>query len=243
MTNILIIVLLIIIEALVIALSIIIYKYYQQINNSDNNNLSETADDDKVQKGFLDYVQDQIVLMVTEGSDEYVENIDNKNDIDTLPFGLRKGLLQLEINKYNSNPEIYSYNEHKDEITNLLNEYKIIPALNAMYKQEEYVHDDYKEIIERQEKTIEFLKQYANDILANTLNKNEQILTQVEENNHKDAIKDFNRRLKIKTENMINEITSIETNNNELHQCIGVLEEENQFLRQQIESLLIINEA
>ena len=106
-----------------------------------------------------------------------------------------------------------------------------------------YVDDVSKGIIERQNKTIEFLKKYANEILVKILNKNDQLIQDTDDEDFANQLTELNKEFKEQTDRMLGEIKNVETNNAEMSQCLGVLEEENLFLRKQIENLLKLEDS
>jgi len=225
---------LIVSEILLILTAFAVYKVISKYRYAPVRGVSPTPDSvdcDGADKYFLDEMGR--VSSELKSRDDAAPN--DYEDINNLALSLRFSWLKLECDNLTKQKEI---NEIESDLIHIIDSYRIFAALKLLNDNEGYVEEEYKEIIAKQNKTIDFLKKYANEILAKILKKNEELIQDTDNEDYANKLTELNDEFKKQTEDLVVEIKNIESNNNEMNQCIGVLQEENDFLRKQVEQLL-----
>jgi len=194
---------------------------------------NELSSDDTVQ-----YIQTEINRVTSELNKRNSTAITDYDNIDYLALNMRLLFLGVENNNISNFDKKQDLADMEAMISSLFEKYKIITALKLLHENGEYVEDKYREIIDKQNKTIDFLKKYANEILAKILKKNEELINNADNEEYALQLTEINNEFKQQTSKLVDEIQYLETNNNDMNKCIGVLEDENKFLRNQIEQLL-----
>jgi hypothetical protein len=132
------------------------------------------------------------------------------------------------------------------DVTNILKRMNIIHALEMSKRKPGDRHEDEetKKLIEQQTQTIAFLKKYTRDILDKILKQNAEFLSSQQGPEDVARLSTAHNELIENSESLMRKIDHLEGQNKELTMCVAVLEEENQFLREQIATLLkLSNEA
>jgi len=228
-----------------LSLVLTIYIIYMVKNSSNKSNVAGSKEgfSQLSGAGITDYFTEEIDRTLNEISSRDENALNNPENLEFLPLNLRLSILELEQVSASKYPDKYDIKNIETDLLDVLNRYKILTALKLAGNSQEYVEDEYKDLIDKQNKTIEFLKKYANEILVNILKNNEQLIQDTDNEEYASQLSDLNKEFKVQTEKMMSEIKNLETNNVEMNQCMGVLEEENLFLRNQIEQLLKIESS
>jgi hypothetical protein len=129
---------------------------------------------------------------------------------------LRAAVLQLEKewSQQDDRSEIF-WSALAGRLKRLVRDHNLIPLAKAL-KDRQDDEPGLADVVERQQHTIAFLKKYIHDVL-----------TEVGRRSELGPVVD-------------NEFARLEHTNHELQQCVAVLEDENQFLREQIASFLAL---
>jgi hypothetical protein len=170
--------------------------------------------------------------------------VNNTENIDYLPLNIRLQCLELEHKLVQMEPDKRSIQSVEADITGILKRFQIIHAINVMReKRERSDGQDTKNIIEQQKKTIDYLRKYTEEILGKILKQNEEFMKTLKNKDDLEKMNHVQQEFIRMSETMPEKINQLETINMELSQCVAVLEDENQFLRDQIAALLTVSEA
>lgn len=231
-------------EVTLILVAFIIYMIFRIAKKSGSTSTIEETKSIEVQSDtnqIIEYVKNEIARSKTtlmELDPNALESVDN---LDYLPLNLRISILSLEQEIIQQLPELQDIDVVEKQIIDVLKHFRIIGALSITNDSDGNVDDKYKELIEKQNKTIDFLKKYANEILVKILKQNEEALESVGDSENTEQITESHNDFADQTEKLLKEINNLGSNNTELSQCIAVLEGENEFLRNQIHALIKID--
>jgi len=161
-------------------------------------------------------------------------------NIDFIALNLRLQMLQLEQKNSLTESDKRKIEVIEYDITNILKRMNIIHAIEMSKRRPEDGYDDEgaKRLIEQQNQTIAFLKKYTRDILDKILKQNADFLGSQQGPDDVAKLSVAHDEFMVNTQSLMEKIDKLEYQNNELTMCVSVLEEENQFLRDQIASLL-----
>ena len=165
-------------------------------------------------------------------------------NLDFLTLNLRLEILQLEQKIAQTEPDQRNIDTIELDIKNILKRFHILNALKLLDKNQDK-HDDQetRELIEHQKKTIAFLKKYTREILDKILHQNETFLASKKEPEDIARFNNAHNDFLEQSESLMEKMHQLESYNLELTQCVAILEDENQFLRDQIASLLKLTNA
>ncbi|MDH5485427.1 MAG: hypothetical protein OEY43_09365, partial [Gammaproteobacteria bacterium] len=193
---------------------------------------------------LMDYFESEL-----GSTNEYIfkqdtDNLTTDQAITNMLFKLRSDYLGIEKDRAREFPKTIDIEVLENSLYNMLSRHKIIHALKLIYNKEDKVDYEYKLVIDRQEKHIDFLKDYANNVLAKILAQNKSLLEleRVTKGEDSDGQCEAHDAVEEQTENMFRQLEGLEANNTELTQCIAILEDENEFLRAQINALLKVGD-
>jgi hypothetical protein len=176
-------------------------------------------------------------------NEKALEELENT---DLLALNLRLQMLQLEQKNALTEADKRKIEVIEYDVTNILKRMNIIHALEMSKRKPGDRHEDEetKKLIEQQTQTIAFLKKYTRDILDKILKQNAEFLSSQQGPEDVARLSTAHNELIENSESLMRKIDHLEGQNKELTMCVAVLEEENQFLREQIATLLkLSNEA
>lgn len=237
-------------EILLISIAIVIYLIVKNRNSHSVpvSALEQRAADVSAQAGqssvdhgyWLNEIKKtrDVLLARDEGA------INNTENIDYVALNLRLQLLELEHKTAQIESDKRSIDSIELDINKILKRFQIMHALNMLH--EKHVgqnNNETKDLIEHQKKTIEFLKKFTQDVLSKILNQNKEFMDSQKNREDIEKLGLAHNEFLHMTESFPQKIDQLERINIELSQYIAVLEDENEFLRDQIAALLVIPET
>lgn len=170
--------------------------------------------------------------------------IDKPGNIDLLALDLRLQMLQLEQQISLKTSDKRKIEEIESDIKKILTHMRLIEAFNLLTTKPDKADSvdmvDTQKLIEEQKKTIAILKKYTREILDRILKQNAEFLGSQPDHEDIIALTNAHNEFLNESDSLIEKIEFLESQNTELYQCVAILEDENQFLRDQIASLLTI---
>ncbi len=165
-------------------------------------------------------------------------------NIDLLSLNLRLQILKLEQNIAQTETSRRDIESIEIDICKILKRFRILHALNLLDNNHNAQDDqETRDLIEHQKKTIAFLKKYTREILDKILQQNETFLGSKQGPEDIAKLNNAHNDFLDQSQSLMQKIDQLESYNQELTQCVAVLEDENQFLREQIATLLKITDA
>jgi len=239
------IVILIVGELLFITIAVTIYLFLKKkksgVKQSDSDTHSKPATTHAPRPGSDSFYWDQEITRtrntLLSRNEKALEDLDN---IDLLALNLRLQLLQLEQKNALTESDKRKIEVIEYDVHNILKRMQIIHAIEMSKRKPEDGHDEEesKRLIEQQNQTIAFLKKYTRDILDKILKQNADFLGSQQGPDDVVKLSVAHNEFMENTHSLMEKIDKLEYQNNELTMCVQVLEDENQFLRDQIASLL-----
>jgi hypothetical protein len=170
--------------------------------------------------------------------------IGTPGNIDLLALDLRLQMLQLEQQISLKTSDKRKIEEIESDIRTILIHMRLIEALNLLTTKPDKADTgdtiDSQKLIEEQKKTIAILKKYTREILDRILKQNAEFLGSQPDHEDIIALTNAHNEFLNESDSLIEKMEFLESQNTELYQCVAILEDENQFLRDQIASLLTI---
>lgn len=170
--------------------------------------------------------------------------LDDIENLDLLTLNLRLEILQLEQKIAKTEPDKRNIDTIESDVKSILKRFRILNALKLLDKNHDQQDDqETRELIEHQKKTIAFLKKYTREILDKILHQNEEFLNSKQSPEDVAKLSNAHNEFLEQSESLMEKMHQLESYNQELTQCVAILEDENQFLRDQIASLLKLTDT
>lgn len=232
-------------ELLFVIVAVIVYYLFKNKAKSPSAKPAEKPDE-PIATAYIDlhYWEHEISRTKDALLTRNEKALDDIENLDLLTLNLRLEILQLEQKIAQTEPDKRIIDTIESDVKNILRRFRILNALKLLDKnRDEHADQETRELIEHQKKTIAFLKKYTREILDKILHQNEEFLNSKHDPEDVDKLSNAHNEFLEQSESLMEKMHQLESYNQELTQCVAILEDENQFLRDQIASLLKLTDA